>query len=166
MKYVLTKVPSSTRKTEPISISIGWCEMVDIMANIYINYSEYRIAPDIEISPSEYHKKVKDGKRVWPTQYNVYSVPLGIRIASFTDEGKAVEFVAKRCHPQVESARVYPDICRCGRCGPAWDYVRVATTSLIFERCARCKMPMRHDVMLALNKPFTEDFDLDAFLEM
>lgn len=138
--------------------------MIDIMANIYTNESDYRIAPDIEISPSEYHKKVKDGKRIWPVQYNVYSVPMGIRIASFRSAEAAEHFVQRRCDPISEGPRVYSDICRCGRCGPAWDYI--STAGIVFERCARCKMPMRHDVMLALNKPFTDDFDLDAFLEM
>jgi hypothetical protein len=137
---------------------------VDLMSNIYTNPEDYRIAPDLEISPSDYHKKVKDGKRVWPVQWNVYSVQLGIRIASYTTEALARYFVFQRCHPIKDQPRIYPDICRCGKCGPAWDYIQ--TGDLIFERCASCKMPMRHDVMLGLNAPLTKDFNLDDFLEM
>lgn len=135
-----------------------------MMGNIYTSPDDYRIAPDLEISPSEYHKKVKDGKRIWPLQWNVYSVPLGIRVASFTSEGSANDFILRRCNPVRESAKVYSDICRCGKCGPAWDYI--STGDITFERCVNCKLPMRHDVMLKLNEPFTKDFDLDAFLEM
>jgi hypothetical protein len=138
--------------------------MADLMSNIYLNPEDYRIAPDLEISPSDYHKKMRDGKRAWPTQYNVYSNPLGIRLGSFTSEPLAQEFVSKRINPKPVSPRVYADICRCGRCGPAWDYIK--TGEIVFERCASCRMPMRHDVMLALNAPLTKDFNLDDFLEM
>jgi hypothetical protein len=137
---------------------------VDLMSNIYTNPEDYRIAPDLEISPSDYHKKVKDGKRVWPVQYNVYSVPLGIRLAGFESEEKARAFVSRRSNPTIERPRVYSDICRCGKSGPAWDYI--STADIVFERCPVCKMPMRHDVMLAINAPLTKDFNLDDFLEM
>jgi hypothetical protein len=138
--------------------------MADLMSNIYLSPDDYRIAPNLEISPNDYHKKVKDGKRIWPVQYNVYSVPLGIRLATFSGEESARGFVERRCNPDAEGPRIYPDICRCGRCGPAWDYIR--TGEIVFERCDSCKMPMRQDVMLALNKPLTQDFDLDNFLNM
>jgi hypothetical protein len=138
--------------------------MADLMSNIYLNPEDYRIAPDLEISPSDYHKKMRDGKRVWPVTYNVYSNPLGIRLASFLSEQEAEAFVQNRCNPTELPAKVYGDICRCGQCGPAWDYVK--TGDITFERCASCRMPMRHDVMLALNAPLTKDFNLDDFLEM
>lgn len=134
--------------------------MADLMSNIYLNEEDYRIAPDLSVHPSDYKKDLKDRYVHW----NVYTVPLNLRIAGFPSQERAEAFVAKRCNPNEERPKIYSDICRCGRSGPAWDYIR--TGELVFERCANCRMPMRHDVMLALNSPLTKDFDLDNFLEM
>ena len=133
--------------------------MIDLMSNIYLNPTDYRLAPDVSIDP-----RASEAEKKWAPHWWVYSVPLNIRLAGFPTEEKAKAFIEKRCNPIEVRSQIYSDICRCGRSGPAWDYIR--TNGIVFERCVNCRMPMRYDVMLALNKPLTENFDLDDFLNM
>lgn len=136
--------------------------MADLMSNIYMAPTDYRYWGDISINSHDYKSGREYSGKV--KSWNVYLIPLNIRIAGFQTEEEAKEFVQRRCNPTSERPRVYSDICRCGKCGPAWDYIQ--HSDLVFERCRNCKMPMRHDVMLAINKPLTKDFDLDDFLSM
>jgi len=128
-----------------------------MMGNIYTAPNDYRIAPDVSYDP-----KTK-GARIEP-HYWVYNIPLNLRLAGFPTLDAAETFVYKRCAPERIASKCYTDICRCGGGGPAWDYVVVE--ELIFERCPRCKNPMRHDVMIKLNRPFLESFSLDDFLNL
>lgn len=136
--------------------------MPDLMSNIYLAPTDYRYWGDVSVSPNDYKNGSIPSGNV--KSWDVYLVPVNIRIAGFQSEAEAQAFIVQRCNPITERPKVYSDICRCGRCGPAWDYIR--TGDLVFERCKNCKMPMRHDVMLAINKPLTKDFDLDDFLSM
>lgn len=72
------------------------------------------------------------------------------------------QFLEDRLYPTETPARVYEDICRCPKSILLWHYCK--TDDLIFERCKKCRSPLRHDVMLELNRGLIEDFDLEAFL--
>ncbi|ASZ72603.1 hypothetical protein NELLIE_31 [Arthrobacter phage Nellie] len=130
-----------------------------MMGNIYTNPEDYRIWQDVSV----HMKDIKDGK---PTsgKFNVYNVRLNLRLAGFHTQLEAETFIQNRCSPVSVPDRVYPDICRCGGGGPAWNYAKVK--DLIFEQCPKCSNPMRHDVMVELNRPFLENFSLDDFLNL
>jgi hypothetical protein len=126
------------------------------MSNIRLDRSNYKV--DLAWLPRDHGFTRSQDK--WEVLQDVQPHKLGI----FDSREEAEAFIVRRCSPVEERPRIYSDICRCGKCGPAWDYILCA--DLVFERCTNCKMPMRHDVMLALNKPLMQDFDLDDFLNM
>lgn len=72
-------------------------------------------------------------------------------------------FLNDRLRPTETPARVYEDICRCPKGILFWKYAK--TGDLIWEVCKKCRKPLRHDVMLELNRGLIADFDLDEFLE-
>jgi hypothetical protein len=71
-------------------------------------------------------------------------------------------FLNDRLNPTNTPARVYEDICRCPKSMLLWKYAK--TDDLIWQQCKKCRRPLRHDVMLELNRGLIEDFDLEAFL--
>lgn len=81
---------------------------------------------------------------------------------NFPTQEKVDQFLHDRLFPREVPARIYEDICRCPKSILLWHYCW--TDDLIFERCKKCCMPLRHDVMLELNRGLIEDFDLEAFL--
>jgi hypothetical protein len=131
-----------------------------LMNNIYTNESDYRAAPDLGFHPKDYGKLYRGGERVFPVTWYVYNP--NRRVASFGSEEEAKEFIRKRCNPVEIPSKVYSDICRCGISVLEWEYFKVG--ELVFERCAKCKNPMRHDVMVELNKELIKDFSLEDFL--
>lgn len=134
---------------------------VNLMSNIRLDPSSYSIdLAWLPVQESGHSTSFTRSQTKWEVHQDVAPHKLGV----FDSKEEAQAFVKRRCIPIVVSERVYSDICRCGRCGPVWDYIK--TGELVFERCRNCVMPMRHDVMLALNAPLTKDFDLDNFLEM
>ena len=129
-----------------------------LMNRIYTDQKDYRYAPDISFHPRSYGKGV-------PPLWHVYicrDKNNQSRIATLSSEEECIKFIDARCNPIETPPRVYPDICRCGISVIKWEYHR--TGELIFERCNQCKLPMRHDVMVYLNKPLIEDFSLEDFL--
>lgn len=127
-----------------------------LMSNIFTSPDEYRIAPDKSFNMRD----IKTKKREWPVQWWVYNPQR--RLCHFDSKEKAEGFVAARTNPVEIPARAYEDICRCGISVVQWQYCKVG--DIVFERCTNCKQPMRHDVMVELNRPLIEDFDLEAFL--
>lgn len=101
------------------------------------------------------------------TKWEVLQVPNPRKLVVLNSEDECKSFIQARCNPREVQPKIYSDICRCGVYDEngkpkVWDYIRCG--ELIFERCPNCHLPMRHDVMLELNRPLVEDFDLDAFL--
>jgi len=130
-----------------------------MMGNIYTDPTDYRVWQDI----GRNMRDVKSGKPA-SLIFNVYNVRLNLRLAGFHSLGDAEAFIQARCNPVEIPSRVYSDICRCGGGGPAWTYAKVK--DLIFEQCPKCSNPMRHDVMIELNRPLMENFSLDDFLNL
>jgi hypothetical protein len=75
-------------------------------------------------------------------------------------------FLNDRLQPVAIPARVYEDICRCPKDIILWKYAvtNTGTDDLIWEVCKKCRNPLRHNVMLEINRGLIEDFDLEAFL--
>ncbi|USL89114.1 hypothetical protein SEA_CASSEROLE_32 [Arthrobacter phage Casserole] len=137
-----------------------------MMGNIYTAPSDYRVWPDASVNPRDFKNGTSNNNNV---RHWVYNIPLNLRLASFGTSEEAEQFIQRRSQPERIVPVCYVDICRCGGGGPAWDYCSVTLKDervLIFERCPRCKNPMRHDVMVELNRPFLENFSLDDFLNL
>lgn len=130
-----------------------------MMGNIYTDPDDYRIWQDVSV----HMKDMKNG-RLPVGNFNVYNVRLNLRLAAFPSQEDAESFIDGRCSPSDIPKRVFPDICRCGGGGPAWIYAKIG--DLIFEQCPKCSNPMRHDVMIELNRPFLASFSLDDFLNL
>lgn len=93
-------------------------------------------------------------------RYIVFN-PISVE-GNFPTEYKANSWVARRCTERITAARIYEDMCRCGCLKKDWDYY--TTDGLKFERCNLCNNPLRHSVMLEINRDLLADFDLEAFL--
>lgn len=72
------------------------------------------------------------------------------------------QFLSDRLNIKEIPAKVYEDICRCPKSILLWHHA--TTDGLIWARCKKCGRPLRHDVMLELNRGLIADFDLEAFL--
>lgn len=115
--------------------------MSDLMRNIFTNSGDYRV--------------FFDGVRYVVFVDTLYT-------CNFNSRDDAQLFLDDRLRPVDTPARVYEDICRCPKSILLWHYCK--TGDLIFERCKKCRNPLRHDVMLELNRDLIQDFDLEAFL--
>lgn len=93
-------------------------------------------------------------------RYIVFN-PISVE-GNFETEYRANSWIARRCTIRIVPARIYSDICRCGCLKFNWDYY--TTDGLKFERCNICNNPIRHNVMLAINRDLLKDFDMDEFL--
>lgn len=85
-----------------------------------------------------------------------------ISYSIFPTEKRAKDWIVRRTTERLVPARIYSDICRCGSLKHNWDYY--TTNGLKFERCNLCNNPLRHSVMLEINRDLLADFDLEAFL--
>lgn len=116
----------------------------DPMSNIFTQPEQYRIH--------------FDGVR-----YIVFD-PIKV-VGNYDNKEAAEKIIYRRTHPVEIPSKVYEDICRCGALKDLWDYHFTAENpDFIFELCHRCNKPLRHNVMLELNRKQIEDFDLEAFL--
>lgn len=104
-----------------------------------------------------------------PAQYRIHYDGIGYLIfnpiycmGKWPSEKAATDFIYRRTHPVEIPARVYADICRCGAMKKDWDYY--ITNGLVFERCNLCNQPLRHNVMVEINRDLIKNFDLDEFL--
>lgn len=109
----------------------------------------------------------KNGYREDPKLWEVMLVPEPRKIAFFKSEEECQAFIDSRVNPPVVKPRIYSDICRCGMHQEGepkvWKYLQCE--ELIFEVCPWCHLPMRHDVLVELNRSQIQDFDLDAFIQ-
>lgn len=115
--------------------------MPDLMRNIFTAPEDYRVH--------------FDGDR-----YVVFVATL--YTCNFATSDQVDRYLMDRWFPEDTPARIYEDICRCPKSITLWKYAK--TDDLIWEVCKKCRRPLRHDVMLELNRGLIEDFDLEAFL--
>jgi hypothetical protein len=75
-------------------------------------------------------------------------------------------FLDDRLNIREIPAKVYEDICRCSKSILFWHHAKTktGTDEITWARCKKCGRPLRHDIMLELNRGLIEDFDLEAFL--
>jgi hypothetical protein len=120
--------------------------MTNLMSNIFTKPEDYRVH--------------FDGARYVVFVNTLYHCNLA-------SKERVDTFLKDRLQPVEIPARVYEDICRCPKDIILWRYAvtkLAETDDLIWEVCKKCKMPLRHNVMLEINRGLIEDFDLEAFL--
>jgi hypothetical protein len=115
--------------------------MTNLMSNIFTKEEDYRVH--------------FDGARYVVFVNTLYHCNLA-------SKERVDEFLNDRLRPVEIPARVYEDICRCPKDIKLWRYA--VTDDLIWEVCKKCRNPLRHNVMLEINRGLIEDFDLEAFL--
>lgn len=120
---------------------LGKDRMEELTRNVFTSNTDYRIH--------------FDGVRYVVFVNTLYT-------CNFESRDDVQRFLDDRLKPQETSAKVYEDICRCEKALLKWRHAK--TDDLIWAQCKQCGRPLRHDVMLELNRGLIADFDLEAFL--
>ena len=98
-----------------------------------------------------------------PGNTNFQVLRRGTVIANKPSMKEAETFVFNRTNPQETHLTFNQDICRCGWAKEGWDYF--VAEGIVYERCNKCKRPLRMIAVKLLKEEMMKDFDLEDLLK-